>query len=122
MEKDDLVVCGCCKSLLSVDNFYKNSRTKNGLQNKCIDCFANYYKDNRRKIRRHQNKKSFENYYDDLETSRKIGKNKYYKNHERSKMLANERYHRKNPNARRNKKRKGIKNEVDIVAELNNQE
>lgn len=43
-------LCTVCNKEKSVDNFYKNSKSKDGLGHRCKNCFKLYYKNNRELI------------------------------------------------------------------------
>ena len=77
--------CTKCGKILSVDNFFKNSKTYDGFRSSCKDCYSNF----------------FVEYYQNNKDTIKLSKKQYREEH-REELLEKERIYREN-NPNKNK-------------------
>ena len=77
-------LCRCCGRILSLDNFYKNNRNKDGHTSKCKECSKAYYQnvDNQKRIKEYQreyynkNKERIKDYIKKYDAAHKYRQNR----------------------------------------------
>ena len=110
-------ICKECGKELSLDNFYKNKKSKDGYEGKCKECKKKrqkeHYEENKDKILK-RNKKYNKKYYEENKDKVKENRKKYYEENKDKEKEYQKEYCKENPEKvfnNRNKRRSKLENQ-----------